>query len=68
MFVGVGGGAADAVVATLKYFGYKTVNYVPLLLKEMKKEVGTELLLKEYLKIKDPDEITSKDNLTDANK
>ena len=68
MFVGVGGGAADAVAATLKYFGYKTVNYVPLLLKEMKKEVGTELLLKEYLKIKDPDEITSKDNLTDANK
>ena len=59
----------QAVVATLKYFGYKTVNDVPLPLKEMKKEeAGMELLLKEYVKIKDPNELISKDNLTDADK
>ena len=59
------------VAATLKYFGYKTVNDVPLPLKEMKKivfeEVGTKLLLKEYVKIKDLNELISQDNLTDAN-
>ena len=59
----------QAVVATLKYFGYKTVNDVPLPLKEMKKEeVGIELLLKENVKTKDPNELTLKDNLTGANK
>ena len=30
-------------------------------------EVGMELPLKEYVKIKDPNELISKDNLTDAN-
>ena len=42
------------LLQTLKYFGYKTVKDVPLPLKEMKKEVGIELLLKEHIKIKDP--------------
>ena len=31
----------------------------------MEKEFGMELLSKEYVKIKDPDELISKDNLTD---
>ena len=58
--------ARQAVVATLKYFGDKTVNDVPLPLKKMEKEeFGMELLLKEYVKIKDPNELISKDNLTD---
>ena len=39
---------------------------VPLPLKKMEKEeFGMELLLKEYVKIKDPNELISKDNLTD---
>ena len=48
-----------AVVANLKYFGYKTVTNVLLPLKEIKKkkEFGMELFLKEYVKIKDPNEI-----------
>ena len=60
----------QAVVATMKYFGYKTENDVPLPLKEMKQEkVGMELLLKEYVEIKDPyNELMSKDNETDADK
>ena len=37
----------QTVVATLKYFGYKTVNDVPLPLKEI--EFGMELLSKEYV-------------------
>ena len=69
MFVFFWHNSRQAVVATLKHFGYKTVNDVPLPLKEMKKEeVGIELLLKEYVNIKDPDELISKGNLTDANK
>ena len=44
-----------AVAATLKYFGYKTVNDVSLPSKEMEKEeFGMELF--------------SKDNLTDSDK
>ena len=43
----------QAVVATLKYLGYKTVNDVPLPSKEMEKEFGMELFSKEYVKIKD---------------
>ena len=47
-----------AVVANLKYFGYKTVTDVLLPLKEMKKEeFGMELFSKEYVKIKDPNEL-----------
>ena len=58
-----------AVVANLKYFGYKTVTDVLLPLKEMKKEeFGMELLSKEYVKIKDPNELISKDNLTASDK
>ena len=58
-----------AVVATLKYFGYKTVNDVSLPSKEMEKEeFGMELFSKEYVKIKDPNELISKDNLTDSEK
>ena len=55
-----------AVVANLKYFGYKTVTDVLLPLKEMEKkeEFGMELFSKEYVKIKDPNELISKDNLT----
>ena len=37
----------QTVVATLKYFGYKTVNDVPLPLKEI--EFGIELLSKEFV-------------------
>ena len=41
-----------AVVANLKYFGYKRVTDVLLPLKEMKKEeFGMELFSKEYVKI-----------------
>ena len=60
----------QAVVANLKYFGYKTVTDVLLPLKEMKKkeEFGMELFSKEYVKIKDPNELISKDNLTDSDK
>ena len=59
----------QAVVATLKYFGYKTVNDVPLPLKKMEKEeFGMELLSIEYNKIKDSNELISKGNLTDSNK
>ena len=56
----------QAVVATLKYFGYKTVkDCVSLPSKEMEKEeFGMELFSKEYVKIKDPNELISKDNLT----
>ena len=60
-----------AVVATLKYFGHKTVNNVSLPSKEMEKEeFGMELFSKEYVKIKDPNayELISKDNLTDSDK
>ena len=60
-----------AVVATLKYFGYKTVNDVSLPSKEMEKEeFGMELFSKEYVKIKDPIElpVISKGNLTDSEK
>ena len=58
-----------AVVATLKYFGYKTENDVSLPSKEMEKEeFGMELLSKEYVKIKDPNELISKDDLTDSDK
>ena len=58
-----------AVVATLKYFGYKIVNDVSLPSKEMEKEeFGMELFSKEYVKIKDPNELISKDNLTDSDK
>ena len=58
-----------AVVATLKYFGYRTVNYVSLPSKEMEKEeFGMELFSKEYVKIKNPNELISKDNLTDSDK
>ena len=57
----------QAVVAILKYFGYKAVNHVSLLVKEMEKEeFRMELLSKEYVKIKDPNELISKDNLTDS--
>ena len=55
-----------AGVATLKYFGYKTVT---LPSKEMEKEeFGMELFSKEYVKIKDPNELISKGNLTDSDK
>ena len=58
-----------AVVANLKYFGYKTVTDILLPLKEMKKEeFGMELFSKEYVKIKDPNELISKDNLTASDK
>ena len=58
-----------AVVATLKYFVYKTVNDVSLPSKEMEKEeFGMELFSKEYVKIKDPNELISKGNLTDSDK
>ena len=59
-----------AVVANLKYFGYKAVTDVLLPLKEMKKkeEFGMELFSKEYVKIKDPNELISKDNLTASDK
>ena len=58
-----------AVVTTLKYFGYKTVNDVSLPSKEMEKEeFGMELFSKEYVKIKDPNELISKGNLTDSDK
>ena len=58
-----------AVVATLKYFGYKTVNDVSLPSKQMvKEEFGMELFSEEYVKIKDPNELISKDNLTDSDK
>ena len=58
-----------AVVATLKYFGCKTVNDVSLPSKEMEKEeFGMELFSKEYVKIKDPKELISKGNLTDSEK
>ena len=33
-----------------------------------KEKVGMELLLKEYVKIKDSNKLISKDNLTDADK
>ena len=33
-----------------------------------KEKVGMELLLKEYVKIKDPNKLISKDNLTDVDK
>ena len=57
----------QAVVATLKYFGYKTVNDVSLPSKKMEKEeFGMELFSKEYIKIKDPNELISKGNLTDS--
>ena len=66
MFVFFQHTSKQAVVATLKYFGYKTVNDVPLPLKKMEKEeFGMELLSKEYVKIKDANELISKDNLTD---
>ena len=55
-----------AAVANLKYFGYKTVTDVLLPLKEMKKRrIWDELFSKEYVKIKDPNELISKDNLTE---
>ena len=58
-----------AVVATLKCFGYKTVNDVSLPSKEMEKEeFGMELFSKEYVKMKDPNELISKGNLTDSDK
>ena len=58
-----------AVVATLKYFGYKTVIDVSLPSKEMEKEeFGMELFSKEHVKIKDPNELISKGNLTDSDK
>ena len=58
-----------AVVANLKCFGYKTVTDVLLPLKEMKKRrVWDGTVLKEYVKIKDPNELISKDNLTDSDK
>ena len=58
-----------SVFANLKYFGYKTVTNVLLPLKEIKKEeFGMELFSKEYVKIKDPNELISKDNLTDSDK
>ena len=58
-----------AVVATLEYFGYKTVNDVSLPSKEMEKEkFGIELFSKEHVKIKDPNELISKNNLTDSDK
>ena len=58
-----------AIVATLKYFGYKIVNDASLPSKEMEKEeFGMELFSKEYVKIKDPNELISKDNLTDSDK
>ena len=53
----------QAVVATLAYFGYKTVNDVSLPSKKMEKEkFGMELFSKEYVKIKDPNELISKVN------
>ena len=59
----------QTVVATLIYFGYKTVNDVSLPSKEMEKEeFGMELISKEYVKMKDPNELISKDNLTDSDK
>ena len=58
-----------AVVATLKYFGYKTVNDISLPSKEMgKEEFGMELFSKEYVEIKDPNELISKNNLIDSDK
>ena len=35
---------------------------------EKKEEFGMELFSKEYVKIKDPNELISKDNLTDSDK
>ena len=67
MFVSFQHTSRQAAIAALKYLKYKTLNDVLLPLKEMKKEVGVELLLKAYVKIKDPNELISKDNLTDAN-
>ena len=59
----------QTVFATLKYFAYKAVNDVPLPLKEIEKEkFGMELLSKEYVYIKDPNELISKNNLTDSDK
>ena len=59
----------QGIFAILKYFGYKTVNDVSLPSKEMEKEeFGMELFSKEYIKIKDPNELISKDNLTDSDK
>ena len=59
----------QAVNATLKYSGYKTVNDVSLPSKEMEKEeFGMELFSKEYVKIKDPNELISNDNLTYSDK
>ena len=50
-------------------FGYKTVNDVSLPSKKMEKEkFGMELFSKEYVKIKDPNELISKGNLTDSDK
>ena len=58
-----------AVVPTLKYFGYKTVNGVSLPSKEMEREeFDMELFSNEFVKIKDPNELISKDNLTDSDK
>ena len=69
MFVFFQHTSRPAVIATLEYFGYKTVNDVPLPVKKMEKEeFGMELLSKEYIKIKDPNELISKDNLTDSDK
>ena len=51
------------------YFGYKTVNDVSLPSKKMEKEeFGMELFSKEYIKIKDPNGLISKGNLTDSDK
>ena len=45
------------------------MNDVSLLSKEMEKEeFGMELFSKEYVKIKDPNELISKGNLTDSDK
>ena len=42
----------------LLYFGYKAVNDGPIPLKKMdKEEFGMELLSKEYVKIKNPNEL-----------
>ena len=67
MFVSFQHTSRQAAIAALKHLKYKTLNDVLLPLKEMKKEVGIKLLLKAYVKIKDPNELISKDNLTDAN-
>ena len=58
-----------AVVKTLKYFGYKKVNDDIITIKgNGKRRIGMELYSIEYVKIKDPNKLISKENLTDSDK